>query len=274
MAACVKYAADPTFDAWGEKHGEQILAHLQVGTTGHTCTLWHLTPWRYAVVLAAMRCKVPEGKWGNSGGPQFYKHDMAQLAALANRVIAVLAAPEAVAGSVAGSLAGSLDNAVDKSVAEVLAHLPAGLHALPPGQENLPPLVPGPMIDVTAPWEQALVAPTVVAWKTMVLHWVSPTGDVPRYTFTVPLTHRCNPSGAQDSRGFSHLRRLAAWKEARGQERDRLLDEIRADKVPWAGGQVHKFPGVTEADNIGFWEELMASRDRVERHIAQLTQTQ
>lgn len=290
MAACVKYAAHPTFDAWGEEHGEQILAHLQIGTTGHTCTLWHLTPWRYAVVLAAMRLKTSDARWHTTGGPQFYKHDTAQLAAVANRVIAALAArQDESAEAVHENLDENLDEDLDdtESVAAVLAHLPPQLHAVPPGQEALPPLVPGPMIDVTA-GDQALCAPTVVAWKSMVLHWVTPTGPLPRYTFTVPLqrppsqaTPSADPSAAPPAashstpqavpRAVHHLRLLAAWKEAEGPERARLLDQIRADKVPWAGGQVHKFPGVTEADNVGFWEGLVASRARVEAHLANVS---
>lgn len=278
MAACVKYAAHPTFDAWGEEHGEQILAHLQIGTTGHTCTLWHLTPWRYAVVLAAMRLKISDAKWHTTGGPQFYKHDTAQLAAVANRVIAALAArQDESAGAVHENLDEDLDEDLDdtESVAAVLAHLPPQLHAVPPGQEALPPLAPGPMIDVTA-GDQALCAPTVVAWKTMVLHWVTPTGPLPRYTFTVPLQRpatQATPSADSLAapRAVHHLRLLAAWKEAEGPERARLLDQIRADKVPWAGGQVHKFPGVTEADNVGFWEGLVASRARVEAHLANVS---
>jgi hypothetical protein len=282
MAACVKYAAHPTFDAWGEEHGEQILAHLQIGTTGHTCTLWHLTPWRYAVVLAAMRLKISDAKWHTTGGPQFYKHDTAQLAAVANRVIAALAAST----KTAEVLEGAVHEVPDEETAAVLAHLPPQLHAVPPGQEALPPLVPGPMIDVTA-GDQALCAPTVVAWKTMVLHWVTPTGPLPRYTFTVPLqrpaTQATLPATLPVShlvpqavshfvpRAVHHLRLLAAWKEAEEPERARLLDQIRADKVPWAGGQVHKFPGVTEADNVGFWEGLVASRARVEAHLADLS---
>jgi len=266
MAACVKYAAHPTFDAWGEEHGEQILAHLQIGTTGHTCTLWHLTPWRYAVVLAAMRLKISDAKWHTTGGPQFYKHDTAQLAAVANRVIAALAARQ-------DESAGAVHENLDEETRAVLAHLPPQLHAVPPGQEALPPLVPGPMIDVTA-GDQALCAPTVVAWKTMVLHWVTPTGPLPRYTFTVPLQRppavsHFVPQAAP--RAVHHLRLLAAWKEAEEPERARLLDQIRADKVPWAGGQVHKFPGVTEADNVGFWEGLVASRARVEAHLVNVS---
>lgn len=182
-AACKHHAQQPDFEAWGREHGEQMLAHVQIGRTGHTCTLWHLTPWSYVVVLAVMRQSMPAERWTTTGGPQFYKHDMAG-----------------------------------------------------------------------------------VAWKVMVVHWVTPTGPTPRYTFTLPLSRTGCDRAA--NRGLEHLRLVAAWKDAdTPEERQAALARIGAVKQPWAGGQVHKFPGCTEAANIGFWEDAMAGRARVEEHI-------
>lgn len=261
-AACQHHAQQPDFEAWGQEHGEQMLAHVQIGRTGHTCTLWHLTPWSYAVVLTVMRQSMPAERWTTTGGPQFYKHDMAGVAATANAVIAHLKGGPA-----------------DGDVAAVVQHLEPWVRHVPPHQQGVPDLVAGPMVDMAAAWaaranpeaaaaewEASLTAPTVVAWKVMVVHWVTPTGPMPRYTFTLPLSRTGCDEAA--NRGLEHLRLVAAWKDAdTPEERQAALARIGAVKYPWAGGQVHKFPGCTEAANIGFWEDAMAGRARVEEHI-------
>lgn len=260
-AACVKHAAEPDLDAWGVEHGEQMLAHLQIGRTGHTCTLWYLTPWRYGIVLSLMRHgmgsrvpALPESKWTTSGGPQFYKHDMHALAAAANAVIAHLRG-----------------GAAPPDVAPFVAKLEAPFLAEPENQVSLPDIVPGPMIDLRLPVEEALTSPTVIAWKTMLLHWVTASGPMPRYTFTMPLAKGGTPPSY--NRGFEHLQKVARWKDApTDQAREKALAAIRADKTPWAGGQVHKHPGPTEAANIGFWREAMAGEARVRQHIERMSE--
>jgi len=182
LAGCLKYAHHATFDAWGDEFGEQILAHIQVGLTGHTCTFWNLTPWRYAIVLCVMRQKIPPTKWACSGGPQFYKFNMVELAEQANTVmhqVRSLATPDERLG-------------VTRAVLE---QLPVELHREPEGQANIPDLTPGPMVDMSDPPlsgtttgvpPSILTAPTVVSWKTMVIHWVSATGPTPRYSKNPP----------------------------------------------------------------------------------------
>lgn len=272
-AAALKHAADPDMAAWGTEYGEQMLAHLQIGRTGHTCTLWHLTPWRYGIVLSLVRHgfgtalpALPEAKWTTAGGPQFYKHDMGALAAAANAVIHHVR-----------------HGGGNDQVVKFVARLDAALTTEPGGQRHLPDIVPGPMIDLADAWaaqdaaalDAALTAPTVVAWGRMVLHWVTATGPTPRYTFTMPLAQPSSlphaPPGGR-SEGLEHLQLVGEWKDAdTPEERAGVLGRIRARTTPWAGGQVHKQPGATEAANMGFWEEAMAGRERVARHIALMT---
>ena len=118
-------------------------------------------------------------------------------------------------------------------------------------------------------------SPTLIMWPTCTPHGVTVTGATPRITFTVPLCLTRQEGRQSNHRGLRHLQLVAQWKAATtDEERTKLLEHIRDDKIPWAYGPVHKKPGDTEASIIEFFHELAVSPEEVQSYCSNFSRAQ